>query len=182
MSDGEAEGAAVKQQRVLTPFYQELVAQVGGLVGDVTDWVTNCANVSSLVYHELAKVKGEGVVNWCGFYVRRRANPSTLLLGPFQGKPACLEIPIGKGVCGTAAQTATTHVVANVHEFPGHIACDAASQSEIVVPVIARSGATHVIGVFDLDSTTLNCFNDDDKAGLEQIVAELVKRTTFEFP
>ena len=112
-------------------------------------------------------------INWAGFYfLRKSANaPSELVVGPFQGKPACVRIPLGKGVCGTAAATRKTIVVADVHAFPGHIACDAASQSEIVVPLIE---ADTVLGVLDIDSPQLARFDDADRRGIERLAAIFV--------
>lgn len=117
--------------------YQELLAQARSLLADETDRIANAANFSALVYHTLSDL------NWSGFYFFDGAE---LVVGPFQGKPACVRIALGKGVCGTAAQTRETQVVRDVHEFPGHIACDSASQSEIVVPLIAKDGTLVGVG------------------------------------
>ena len=126
-----------------------------------TDPVANMANMAAVLFGGLEKI------NWAGFYVLKG---NTLVLGPFQGKPACVRIPLGKGVCGTAAQTRQTQRVENVHQFPGHIACDSASNSEIVVP-IRKNG--EIIGVLDIDSPIKNRFTEEDKAGLEQFVKVL---------
>ena len=135
--------------------YAQLNQQLSLLIGDERDFVANMANMSALLFHQLADL------NWAGFYLMKDGE---LVLGPFQGKPACIRIPLGKGVCGTAAATRTTQVVPDVHAFPGHIACDADSRSEIVVPLIA---AGRVIGVLDLDSPKPGRFDEDDRAGLE---------------
>jgi L-methionine (R)-S-oxide reductase len=157
--------------------------------------VTNLANVAALIYHGLHSLQEHKAkpVNWAGFYVTDPSNDQKLILGPFQGKVACTEIQFGKGVCGTAAATKESQVVKNVHEFPSHIACDSASNSEIVVPLVLPSGVSvcahcnlgsHVIwtnclffqqliGVIDIDCEELEGFNEDDKAGLEA-VAKLV--------
>jgi GAF domain-containing protein len=123
------------------------------------DAVANMANVAALIWQ---LVPG---LNWAGFY---RLQGETLVLGPFQGKPACIRIPLGQGVCGTAAATLTSHRVADVHAFPGHIACDAASRSELVVPVL-RGG--EALAVIDLDSPTPDRFDAEDQAGIEALAA-----------
>jgi L-methionine (R)-S-oxide reductase len=139
-------------------LYAELAAQARSLLETETNLVANAANFSSLVYHAL-----DGL-NWAGFYFY---DGTELVVGPFQGKPACVRIPLGKGVCGTAAQTRATQVVRDVHAFPGHIACDSASQSEIVVPLVAADGT--LLGVWDVDSPLLARFDDDDARGMEAL-------------
>ena len=139
-------------------LYATLIEQARSLLESETDLVANAANFSSLVYHSL-----DGL-NWAGFYFYDGAE---LVVGPFQGKPACVRIPLGRGVCGTAAQTRETQVVRDVHEFPGHIACDSASQSEIVVPLVARDGT--LIGVWDVDSPDLARFDAADREGMEAL-------------
>lgn len=141
--------------------YTELNKQLYSLVHGVPHKTANLANASALLYCTLDNL------NWAGFYL---IEGDKLILGPFQGKPACIEIPLGKGVCGTAVEKNETVVVPNVHEFPGHIACDSASNSEIVVP-IRKDGA--VIGVLDIDSPLLDRFTDEDKAGLEEFARVL---------
>jgi L-methionine (R)-S-oxide reductase len=141
--------------------YRQLIEQARRLLEGEPDLVANTANLAALLYHALPDV------NWVGFYFHKDGQ---LVLGPFQGKTACVRIPLGKGVCGTAAQRRETVVVENVHEFPGHIACDAASNSEIVVPLIHEE---ELIGVLDIDSPQLSRFDDDDRAGLEAIAAVL---------
>lgn len=139
-------------------LYEELAAQARSLVETETDFIANAANFSSLVYHSL-----EGL-NWAGFYFY---DGHELVVGPFQGKPACVRIPLGKGVCGTAAQARQTQIVRDVHEFAGHIACDSASQSEIVVPLIAGDGT--LIGVWDVDSPHVGRFDEEDAKGMETL-------------
>ena len=129
-----------------------------------TDLIANLANTASVLYHMLPDV------NWAGFYLMRDGE---LVLGPFHGMPACIRIALGRGVCGTSASTEKTIVVDNVHEFPGHIACDAASASEIVVPMVNSRGC---IGVLDIDSPLLHRFRDVDKINIERIVALLMSR------
>ena len=132
-----------------------------------TDPVANMANMSAVLFNGLENL------NWAGFYVLRG---ETLVLGPFQGKPACVRIPLGKGVCGTAAQTGQTQLVKNVHEFKGHIACDGASNSEIVVPIF-KDG--RVWGVLDIDSPVLARFDAADQTYLEQAVELFTKYSTL---
>jgi L-methionine (R)-S-oxide reductase len=141
--------------------YRQLIEQARRLLEGEPDLVANTANLAALLYHALPDV------NWVGFYFHKDGQ---LVLGPFQGKTACVRIPLGKGVCGTAAQRRETVVVDNVHEFPGHISCDAASNSEIVVPLVHEQD---LIGVLDIDSPQLSRFDDDDRAGLEAIAAVL---------
>jgi GAF domain-containing protein len=149
--------------------YAELQTTLRGLLGGETDLIANLSNTAALLYHSLPQL------NWAGFYLRA-AGSEELVLGPFQGKPACVRIGVGRGVCGTAAQRRETIVVTNVHEFPGHIACDSASNSEIVVPMIAAGGprAGELIGVLDLDSPILARFDAIDRKGLEAIVTTLL--------
>jgi L-methionine (R)-S-oxide reductase len=142
--------------------YAELESQLHALLHGERDFIANCANTAALLWHSLPDL------NWAGFY---RLAAGQLVLGPFQGKPACVRIQIGKGVCGTAAARRKTVLVADVHEFPGHIACDTASKSEIVVPLVK---AGRLLGVLDLDSPQLNRFDAADQAGLEKIAAVLL--------
>ena len=139
--------------------YAELAGQLAALLHGERDWVANAANTAALLWHSLPDL------NWAGFY---HLTGRQLVLGPFQGKPACVRIALGKGVCGTAAAEGRTVVVPDVHAFPGHIACDASSRSEIVVPLI-RAG--QVLGVLDLDSPLPGRFDAADAAGLEHVVA-----------
>jgi L-methionine (R)-S-oxide reductase len=142
-------------------LYKDLAAQLASLFQGENDFIANAANFSSLVFHSLPDV------NWAGFYILKERE---LVLGPFQGKPACVRIEIGKGVCGTAAKLVQTVVVENVHEFPGHIACDSESNSEIVVPLI-KGG--RLLAVLDLDSPLFGRFDDNDARGLNDLVALL---------
>lgn len=139
-------------------LYAELLLQAQGLLHDEHDLVANAANFSSLLFHSLPDL------NWVGFYFLKDGE---LLVGPFQGKPACVHIAFGKGVCGTAAQTRETQVVADVNQFPGHIFCDGDSLSELVVPLVKRDGT--LLGVLDLDSPKLARFDQEDKQGLEAL-------------
>ena len=136
--------------------YPLLNEQLSALIGGVPHPISNLANASALLWDSLDRL------NWAGFYLMN--NRDTLVLGPFQGKPACIEIPVGQGVCGTAAERRETVLVPDVHAFPGHIACDSASESEIVVPLMKNG---RVLGVLDIDSPVKNRFTEEDKAGLE---------------
>lgn len=138
-------------------FYRELVEQARHLLDGERDRIANAANLSALLYHSLPEV------NWAGFYFY---DGSELVVGPFQGKPACVRIALSRGVCGAAARTRSTQLVEDVHEFPGHIACDAASRSEVVVPLV-RGDA--LLGVLDIDSPSPGRFDEDDRAGLEAL-------------
>lgn len=138
--------------------YDQLSAQLSSLLAGERDLIANAANFSSLIFHSLPDL------NWAGFYF---AKDGELVLGPFQGQPACVRIKIGQGVCGAGAAKCETVIVPNVHEFPGHIACDSASNSEIVVPVMKGS---RLIGMLDLDSPTIGRFSTADAAGLERLV------------
>jgi GAF domain-containing protein len=139
-------------------LYDQLAEQVRSLIGDEPDFIANAANFSALVYHSIPDL------NWAGFYFLKG---DELVLGPFQGQPACIRIKFGQGVCGTAAQQRQTIVVPNVHDFPGHIACDSASNSEIVVPLIKNE---ELLGVFDVDSPLIGRFDDEDAEGLKKLV------------
>ena len=149
-------------------LYSHLQSQLRSLLEGERDFIANAANFASLVYHSLPNV------NWVGFYLLK---DNELVLGPFQGKPACVRIAMGQGVCGTAAELRQTVVVDNVHEFPGHIACDSDSNSEIVVPLI-KGG--ELVGVFDLDSPSLSRFDDDDARGLNELVTVFMDSTSLE--
>ncbi len=140
-----------------TEIYHDLALQARGLFESERDSIANAANLSALLYHGLDQL------NWAGFYFLRTG---TLVLGPFQGKPACVRIALGKGVCGTAASQRKSLVVPDVEKFPGHITCDSASRSELVVPLI-RSGA--IIGVLDLDAPIPDRFDDEDRKGVEAL-------------
>src|SRR3954447_2201669 len=139
--------------------YQRICEQIQELLGHETDLVANAANTCAFLFRTIPDV------NWVGFYF---AKDQELVLGPFQGNPACARIPFGKGVCGTAALTRETVVVPDVEAFPGHIACDTASRSEIVVPLVNWG---RLLGVLDVDSATLNRFDEDDQDGIESIAS-----------
>ena len=141
--------------------YTTLVRQAESLVSGVPHLTANLANISALLYTSLESI------NWAGFYL---SEGEKLILGPFQGNPACVEIPYGKGVCGTAAAADSVQLVPDVHAFPGHIACDSASRSEIVIPIHKND---KVIGVLDIDSPVLSRFSEEDRDGLEQLVKTL---------
>ncbi|HDR3344463.1 TPA: GAF domain-containing protein [Bacillus cereus] len=143
--------------------YETVIKQLDALLTGETNVVANLSNASALLNQFLDRV------NWVGFYV---TEGNQLVLGPFQGMPACVRIPFGRGVCGVAAETKTTQLVADVHQFPGHIACDSASNSEIVVPIV-KEGA--VIGVLDIDSPEKNRFDEVDQRYLEKFVETLLK-------
>jgi len=138
-------------------FYEELARQLSGLLAGERDVIANAANTAALIFNTMPDL------NWAGFYFLRGEE---LVLGPFQGKPACVRIAIGKGVCGTAAATRETQVVKDVHAFEGHIACDAASRSEIVVPLFEGN---RLVGVWDVDSPEVARFDDEDRAGMESL-------------
>ena len=140
-------------------LYQELARQLAALIEGESDLVANSANMAALIYHGLPEL------NWAGFYFARQGE---LVLGPFQGKPACVRIPWGNGVCGTAAARGAAIIVPDVHEFPGHIACDPDSRSELVVPLISNN---RVLGVFDFDSPVPCRFDEEDRAGCERLIA-----------
>lgn len=145
-------------------MYRELVKSADALTSGESDGVANMSNIAALLWEFLPDV------NWTGFY---RVVDGELVLGPFQGKAACIRIPFGRGVCGAAAQTGETQLVEDVHAFPGHIACDANSASELVVPVM-RNG--QVIAVVDLDSPSRGRFDQDDVLGIESLVAVIADR------
>jgi L-methionine (R)-S-oxide reductase len=143
--------------------YGELAGQIEGLLSGETDAVANLANAAAVIYHGLP------ALNWAGFYL---AHGTELVLGPFQGRPACVRIAIGNGVCGTAMLRRQSVLVPDVHDFPGHIACDQASRSELVVPLIC--GNT-LLGVLDLDSTRVARFDAQDQSGCEALVAVIIR-------
>ena len=151
-----------KKKSAKSESYANLVAQLRSLLKDEYDFIANIANFSSLVFNALPDV------NWAGFYLLQ---DHELVLGPFQGKPACVRIPLGKGVCGFAAKQCETVIVPDVSEFPGHIACDPESKSEIVIPLF---DGERVLGVLDVDSATLGRFDDQDAEGLNELVTVLV--------
>ena len=143
-------------------FYAELADQLRGLLDGERDWLANFANAAALIFHSLPDL------NWAGYYLLRG---NELVLGPFQGKVACVRIASGRGVCGSAVAQRRSLVVADVHEFPGHIACDAASRSELVAPLVVGE---RIIGVLDLDSPRPGRFDDGDRVGCERLMATLL--------
>ncbi len=146
-----------------TALYRDLAQELQALLDGEDDATANAANAAAAIYHSLP------ALNWAGFYFLRGTE---LVLGPFQGKPACVRIPLGRGVCGTAAQERRSIVVPDVEAFPGHIACDSASQSELVVPLL---DGDRLLGVLDLDSPERGRFDDDDRAGCEALAAIVVR-------
>src|SRR6267143_3962896 len=155
------------EQRAISKsdLYDELASELSSLLAGERDLVANAANFAALVFHSLSDL------NWAGFYF---VKDSELVLGPFQGKPACMRIAFGRGVCGVAAAKRATTIVPNVHEFPGHIACDMESKSEIVIPLMKNE---RFIGVLDLDSPKLARFDAADAAGLETLLRILLAST-----
>ena len=148
-------------------LYRELGGQLRGLLTGERDWLANLANTSALIFHGLPEL------NWAGFYLLRG---DELVVGPFQGKPACVRIARGRGVCGGAVVQRRSLVVEDVHAFPGHIACDAASRSELVVSLFAGE---RILGVLDLDSPAPGRFDEEDRAGCEELMATLLAATDF---
>jgi len=151
-----------------TALHEGLLAQAGALFAGKRDAGANAANLAALLFHGLPNL------NWAGFYWMKEGG---LVLGAFQGKPACVRIALGRGVCGTAARDRCTIVVPDVHAFPGHIACDSASLSEVVVPLLHEG---RVLGVLDLDSPLAGRFDDEDARGLERLVAAFLAATDLE--
>jgi GAF domain-containing protein len=144
-------------------LYTDLAAELDALLSGESDATANTANAAAAIYHSLPDL------NWAGFYLLR---DKELVLGPFQGKPACVRIPLGRGVCGTAAETRQSILVPDVEAFPGHIACDSASRSELVVPLLDKD---RLLGVLDMDSPLLARFDEIDRKGCETLVAILVR-------
>ncbi|CDK28740.1 unnamed protein product [Kuraishia capsulata CBS 1993] len=163
-ADYSSFGNATDKKEVL----QQVVDSYEALVYEQSNWVCNLGNASSLVWHAYHSLKVP--VNWAGFYVVDPKDPSQLILAPFQGKVACQTIKIGKGVCGTAAEKLETQLVRDVNKFPGHIACDGETNSEIVVPIVFEG---KVRGVLDIDCLVLNGFDEDDQKLLEALVEKI---------
>jgi GAF domain-containing protein len=151
-------------------LYEALAKELRSLLEGEADDLANAANTAALVFHRLPEL------NWVGFYFFKAGQ---LVVGPFQGKPACTRLNLGKGVCGTAAAERRTVVVPDVHQFPGHIACDSASASEIVIPLLV---AGRLLGVFDLDSPVAGRFDAEDRVGLESIVAVFLEAVGEKLP
>lgn len=154
---------------------QTLLDSYEALTFDQDNWVCNLSNASSLLWHAYKSLDVN--VNWTGFYLTQQSNNNDLILGPFQGKLACQSIQFGKGVCGIAASSKETQVIRDVNKFPGHIACDGETKSEIVVPIISESNET--IGVIDLDCLDFGGFSDVDKAYLEKLAQLIAKSCKF---
>jgi len=162
----------INPERSTRPDYDLLVRQVTSVLEGERNLTANAAQFSALVYDTLADL------NWAGFYFTvpsKKGEGQDLLVGPFQGKPACARIPFGRGVCGTVAVERKTVVVPDVHAFPGHIACDSASNAEIVLPVLNKAG--ELVGVFDIDSPMLERFSEEDRVGLEAMVQAFIDAT-----
>ena len=159
----------IERHSLMTPsnprLYADLLHQLTSTLQDETNFVTNAATTAALIFHTLPEL------NWAGFYILRGQQ---LVVGPYQGKPACIRIPMGRGVCGTAAERRESIVVDDVHQFPGHIACDSASNSEIVVPLVQDG---QLLGVLDLDSPRPGRFDEEDRQGLERLVEEFLTLT-----
>ncbi|KAI8612846.1 GAF domain-like protein, partial [Chytriomyces sp. MP71] len=158
-------------------FYKLVVAQVAAILDPDLTLTANLANVSSVLFYALTDAPVTRKINWCGFYLTA-ADPKDntkkrLILGPFQGRVACTVIPFGRGVCGTAATSGETQLVPDVHQFKGHIACDSASESEIVVPIVVEGRG--VVGVLDIDCLEKDGFDLEDVVGMEAVVREVVQ-------
>ncbi|KAF2710201.1 GAF domain-like protein [Pleomassaria siparia CBS 279.74] len=163
-----AEGLSKKQ------VYEQVLGQAQALFDGQRNWVCNLANASSLLYHAYHSLPSpSNAVNWAGFYVLDPKNPKQLILGPFHGQVACQTIAIGRGVCGTAVEKKTTQLVEDVERFPGHIACDGASKSEVVVPIFQDG---RVVAIIDVDCAELSGFTVEDQVALEH-VAELIAKS-----
>ena len=168
----DADATQFPQNLPRSELYRLVLAEAELLLEGQSNWVVNTANLSSFLHHAFLSIPVD--VNWTGFYVLPSISSTTLLLGPFQGKVACQSIKLGTGVCGTSAQTGRTFIVPNVNEWPGHIACDSESRSEIVVPIKDKEG--RVRGVLDVDCRSTAGFSDVDQEGLEPIVKLLAER------
>ena len=160
--------ASIDRSAGKSAVYRDLAASLAALLEGETDALANLANASGLLAQALDRI------NWCGFYLLRGGE---LVLGPFQGKPACVRIRMGEGVCGTAASRRETLVVPDVFAFPGHIACDEASRSEIVVPIVVSG---RVVGVLDVDAPETARFDEEDREGLERFVETLAPRVAWD--
>lgn len=167
----ELDPSQIEEYRTNKPeYYRQLALQLGALLGEDSNAVTNMAQTSAFIYQMIPDL------NWAGFYVTNPVKAKHLILGPYQGKVACVHIPFGRGVCGAAAESQKTQLIKNVHEFEGHIACDAASQSEVVVPLIIDG---KVKGVLDIDSPLVDRFDDDDAQGFEALADVFLKHSAI---
>ncbi|HEY9030920.1 MAG TPA: GAF domain-containing protein [Kangiella sp.] len=151
-------------------YYRQLALQLDALLAEDSNWITNMAQMSAFIFQMLPDL------NWSGFYLVNPEKSESLILGPYQGKVACVHIPFGRGVCGAAAATLETQLVEDVHQFEGHIACDAASQSEVVIPVVVDDDLK---GVLDIDSPNTNRFDQQDADGLTLLLNTFIKQTQF---
>ncbi|WP_417446245.1 GAF domain-containing protein [Kangiella sp.] len=151
-------------------YYRQLALQLDALLAEDSNWITNMAQMSAFIFQMLPDL------NWSGFYLVNPEKSESLILGPYQGKVACVHIPFGRGVCGAAAATLETQLVEDVHQFEGHIACDAASQSEVVIPVVVDGDLK---GVLDIDSPNTNRFDQQDADGLTLLLNTFIKQTQF---
>ncbi|MHC9510824.1 GAF domain-containing protein [Kangiella sp. M94] len=151
-------------------YYRQLALQLDALLAEDSNWITNMSQMSAFIFQMLPDL------NWSGFYLVNPEKTESLILGPYQGKVACVHIPFGRGVCGAAAATLETQLVEDVHQFEGHIACDAASQSEVVIPVVVDGDLK---GVLDIDSPIRNRFDQQDADGLTLLLNTFIKQTQF---
>lgn len=164
------ESQIAEYQQNKPEYYRQLAVQLEALLAEDTHWVTNLSQMSAFIFQMLPEL------NWSGFYLVNPNNPQALILGPYQGKVACVHIPFGRGVCGTAAQTQETQLVMDVHAFDGHIACDGDTNSEVVIPIMVDH---QLIGVLDIDSPKLERFDQQDADGLVSLIKVLIKQTSF---
>lgn len=165
----ELDSSQIEEYRNDKPeYYRQLALQLGALLGEDTNVVTNMAQTSAFIYQMIPDL------NWSGFYMSNPDKPNHLILGPYQGKVACVHIPFGRGVCGAAAESQQTQLIKDVNQFSGHIACDAASQSEVVVPLIVDGV---VKGVLDIDSPLVERFDDDDARGFESLAQVFLEQS-----
>lgn len=162
---------------------QQVIDSYDALADGQTNWVSNLSNAASLIWHAYHSLESpSNGVNWAGFYIVDKKDQSQLLLGPFQGTVACQVIKIGKGVCGTAAGDKQTQLVPDVEQFPGHIACDSVTKSEVVVPIVSKQNGVEVVrGVIDLDNTQLEGFDEVDQKYLEILASKIAESCEWEF-
>lgn len=167
----ELDSSQIEEYRKDKPeYYRQLALQLGALLGEDTNVVTNMAQTSAFIYQMIPDL------NWSGFYVANPDKSNHLILGPYQGKVACVHIPFGRGVCGAAAESQQTQLIKDVNQFSGHIACDAASQSEVVVPLVIDG---EVKGVLDIDSPLVERFDEDDAKGFESLAQVFIEKSNL---
>lgn len=172
----ELDSSQIEEYRQDKPeYYRQLALQLEALLAEDTNWITNLSQTSAFIFQMLPDL------NWSGFYLVNPKNPDALILGPYQGKVACVHIPFGRGVCGTAASTQETQLVEDVHAFKGHIACDGDTNSEVVIPMMVdnANGIKELKGVLDIDSPLANRFDQDDADGLTVLLNVLIAKTDF---